>query len=96
LAGGTHFEYQQAPPEIVDRVGKLKALTEKHGVSIKAAALQFSLAHPAAAAVIPGATRPSRIAEDTAALTEDIPAAFWTGLRASGLVSSAAPLPNGA
>ncbi|MFI8257839.1 aldo/keto reductase [Streptomyces filamentosus] len=96
LAGGTHFEYQQAPAEIIERVGKLKALTEKHGISIKAAALQFSLAHPASAAVIPGATRPSRIAEDTAALDETVPAAFWTDLRAAGLVSPAAPLPNNA
>ncbi|WP_030685967.1 aldo/keto reductase [Streptomyces sp. NRRL B-1347] len=96
LAGGTHFEYQQAPPEIIERVGKLKALAQRHGVGIKAAALQFSLAHPATAAVIPGATRPSRIAEDTAALNEDIPAAFWTDLRASGLVSPAAPLPDNA
>ncbi|MFB6783031.1 aldo/keto reductase [Streptomyces sp. NPDC056352] len=96
LAGGTHFEYQQAPAEILERVGKLKALAEKHGTSIKAAALQFSLAHPVAAAVIPGATRPSRIAEDTAALNENIPTAFWTDLRASGLVSPAAPLPNNA
>ncbi|MEU9438843.1 aldo/keto reductase [Streptomyces sp. NPDC048252] len=96
LAGGTHFEYQEAPAEIIERVGKLKALTAEHGVSIKAAALQFSLGHPAAAAVIPGATRPSRIAEDTAALNETIPAAFWTDLRAAGLVSPAAPLPNNA
>ncbi|MFJ6014966.1 aldo/keto reductase, partial [Streptomyces sp. NPDC092952] len=96
LAGGTHFEYQQAPPEIVERVGRIKALAEKHGVGIKAAALQFSLAHPASAAAVPGATRPSRIAEDVAALAEDIPAAFWTELRAAGLVSPAAPLPNGA
>ncbi|MFE6225868.1 MULTISPECIES: aldo/keto reductase [unclassified Streptomyces] len=96
LAGGTHFEYQQAPAVIVERVGKLKALADKHGISIKAAALQFSLAHPAAAAVIPGATRPSRIAEDTAALNETVPAAFWTDLRAAGLVSPAAPLPNNA
>ncbi|MGW9453414.1 aldo/keto reductase [Streptomyces sp. NPDC055632] len=96
LAGGTHFEYQQAPAEIIERVGELKALADKHGISIKAAALQFSLAHPASAAVIPGATRPSRIAEDTAALNEAVPAAFWTDLRAAGLVSPAAPLPNNA
>ncbi len=44
--------------------------------------------------VIPGATRPSRIAEDTAALDETIPAAFWTDLRAAGLVSPDAPLPR--
>ncbi|MFE6711494.1 aldo/keto reductase [Streptomyces sp. NPDC057695] len=96
LAGGTHFEYQQAPAGIVERVGRLKALAEQHGIGIKAAALQFSLAHPASAAVIPGATRPGRIAEDTAALAESVPAAFWTDLRAAGLVSPAAPLPHGA
>ncbi|MFF8596673.1 aldo/keto reductase [Streptomyces sp. NPDC015220] len=96
LAGGTHFEYQQAPPEIIEKVKHLKGLADKHGISIKAAALQFSLAHPVSAAVVPGATRPSRIAEDIAALDESIPAAFWTELRAAGLVSPAAPLPNGA
>ncbi|MFE6871394.1 aldo/keto reductase [Kitasatospora sp. NPDC057692] len=96
LAGGTHFEYQPAPQAILDKVARLKELTAEHGVSVKAAALQFSLAHPVSAAVIPGATKPSRITEDTAALGEDVPAAFWTDLRASGLVSPAAPLPTGA
>lgn len=96
LAGGTHFEYQEAPPAVIERVGRLKALTEKHGIGIKSAALQFSLAHPATAAVIPGATRPGRIAEDTAALAEQTPAAFWSDLRAEGLVSPAAPLPGNA
>ncbi|MBT3156723.1 aldo/keto reductase [Streptomyces sp. CHA1] len=93
LAGGAHFEYQDASPEIVERVRRIRETAERHGVSVKAAALQFSLAHPASAAVIPGATRPSRIAEDVAALQEDVPTAFWADLRASGLVSAAAPLP---
>ncbi|MFE7672333.1 aldo/keto reductase [Streptomyces albidoflavus] len=93
LAGGTHFEYQDASPEIVDRVRRIRETAERHGISVKAAALQFSLAHPASAAVIPGATRPSRIAEDVAALQENVPAAFWADLRAAGLVSAAAPLP---
>ncbi|MCG0283508.1 aldo/keto reductase [Streptomyces sp. PSAA01] len=94
LAGGTHFEYQDAPAHIIEKVARIKELAERHGVSIKAAALQFSLAHPAAAAVIPGATRPSRIAEDVAALDETVPAAFWTELREAGLVSPLAPLPT--
>ncbi|MFI7351275.1 aldo/keto reductase [Streptomyces sp. NPDC049936] len=94
LAGGTHFEYQDAPAHIVEKVARIRELAERHGVSIKAAALQFSLAHPAAAAVIPGATRPSRIAEDVAALDETVPAAFWADLREAGLVSPLAPLPT--
>ncbi|MFD7881554.1 aldo/keto reductase [Streptomyces bauhiniae] len=94
LAGGRHFEYQEAPKAILDKVDRIKALAERHGVSIKAAALQFALAHPATAAVVPGATRPSRIAEDVAALHETVPAAFWADLRAEGLISAFAPVPT--
>ena len=61
---------------------------------MKAAGLQFSLANPAVAAVIPGASQPSRIAEDCATLTEVIPGAFWQDLRHAGLVDPAAPLPG--
>ncbi|WP_260677525.1 aldo/keto reductase [Streptomyces albidoflavus] len=82
-----------ASPEIVERVRLIRETAERHGVGVKAAVLQLFLAHPASAAVIPGATRPSRIAEDVAALHEEVPAAFWGDLRASGLVSAAAPLP---
>lgn len=93
LAGGAHFEYQQASPAIIDKVEQIKAIAQAFGVSIKAAALQFSLAHPAVAAVIPGASRPGRIAEDVAALSEKIPAAFWQALREARLISARAPLP---
>lgn len=93
LAGGAHFEYQQAPAHIVDRVERIKAVTQRHGVGIKAAALQFSLAHPATVAAIPGATRPSRIAEDVAALGESVPAGFWTELREERLIAQDAPVP---
>jgi D-threo-aldose 1-dehydrogenase len=93
LAGGTHFEYQKAPPEIVAKVERIKAIAQRHRVPIKAAALQFSLAHPASAAVIPGASRPERIAEDYAALNTTIPADFWHEMREQRLVAPNAPLP---
>ncbi len=81
LAGGSHFEYAEASPEILARVAKIKALAERHGIPIKAAALQFSLAHPAAVAVIPGASRPERIQEDCDALEAKVPEDFWRELR---------------
>ncbi|ERH59616.1 aldo/keto reductase [Pseudomonas simiae] len=93
LAGGAHFEYQQASPAIIRKVEQIRAIAQAFGVSVKAAALQFSLAHPAVAAVIPGASRPGRIAEDVAALSETIPAAFWQSLREARLISDRAPLP---
>lgn len=94
LAGGTHFEYAKAPPAIVEKVARLTALANRHGISIKAAALQFALAHPAVASVIPGASRPERLLEDQAALRQVVPAALWQELREQGLVSALAPLPG--
>ena len=93
LAGGAHFEYGAVPKEIAAKVEKIKALCAKHSVPIKAAALQFVLAHPASAAVIPGASKPERITEDHAALKAKVPAEFWIELRRQGLVASNAPLP---
>ncbi|GAA0748165.1 aldo/keto reductase [Ideonella azotifigens] len=96
LVGGPNFEYAPAKPAILAKVAKIKAIADRYGVSMKAAGLQFSLANPAVAAVIPGASQPSRIAEDRAALNEVVPADFWRELRQAGLVHPAAPLPGGA
>jgi D-threo-aldose 1-dehydrogenase len=93
LAGGTHFEYQKASSDIMEKVEKIKAIADRHQISIKAAAVQFSLANPAVAAVIPGASRPERIAEDKAALNTVIPAAFWEEMREQKLLAPHAPLP---
>jgi hypothetical protein len=93
LAGGSHFEYAPASPEILAKVQRIKAICQKYKVSIKAVALHFSLAHPASAAIIPGASKPERIAEDHAALKETIPGEFWHELRQQRLVAAHAPLP---
>ena len=93
LAGGNHFEYAPASPQILAKVQKIKALCERFEIPIKAAALHFSLAHPASAAVIPGASKPERIAEDHLALNTLVPDDFWRELRRERLVSPKAPLP---
>ena len=94
LVGGPNFEYAPATPQILDKVARIKALADRHGISMKAAGLQFALANPAVAAVIPGASKPSRIAEDRAALEEIVPVQFWRDLRSAGLVAADAPLPG--
>ncbi|WP_101926719.1 MULTISPECIES: aldo/keto reductase [Luteimonas] len=96
LVGGPNFEYAPATPQILDKVARIKAIAERHGVGMKAAGLQFALADPAVAAVIPGASRPERIAEDTAALAETVPIDFWRELREATLVHPDAPLPGNA
>lgn len=93
LVGGPNFEYAPAKPEILAKVARIKSIADGYGIGMKAAGLQFALAHPAVAAVIPGASRPDRIAEDRAALQENVPKDFWRELREAKLVDPAAPLP---
>jgi D-threo-aldose 1-dehydrogenase len=73
LAGGSHSEYQEAPDRIIQRVRHINVIADVHGVNVEVAALPFSPAHPVAAAIIPGAAQPSRIAEDREAVREEIP-----------------------
>ncbi|OED00852.1 hypothetical protein A9Z06_12950 [Rhizobium sp. YK2] len=54
-----------------------------------------ALGTSAVATVIPGASKPRRIAEDRAALQEASPADFRHEIRKAGLVNPAAPLPAG-
>lgn len=94
LAGGEHYEYQQAPPDIADKARCIKDICARFGIDIRAAALQFSLAHPAVAAVIPGASRPGRIAENIAMTEIDIPTELWRTLKQEGFLPEHAPVPG--
>ncbi|WP_396331884.1 aldo/keto reductase [Burkholderia anthina] len=96
LAGGTHFEYQPATQAMLDRVAHVRQISERFGVDVRAVALQFSLAHPAVAAVIPGASRPDRIDENLRLASAPIPAALWDALKAERLIAEHAPTPAGA
>ncbi|HXJ91338.1 MAG TPA: aldo/keto reductase [Terriglobia bacterium] len=97
LAGGavsgTKFNYEDAAPEIVDRVTRVEEVCRRHSVPLKAAALQFPLAHPAVVSVIPGARSAPEIEENFALLTVSIPRDFWQDLRAEGLLPGEAPVP---
>lgn len=93
-AGGEHFEYQKATQPVLAKLERIRAVARAHGVDVKAAALQFALAHPAVVSVIPGSTRPAHANEDLAALSKVIPMAFWNDLRQQGLINAQAPVPS--
>jgi D-threo-aldose 1-dehydrogenase len=87
------FNYQQAPPEWIDKARALKAVCDRHGVDLKAAALQFPLAHPAVACVIPGAATPQQVEQNVALIRAEIPAQLWVELAHEGLIPEDAPTP---
>jgi D-threo-aldose 1-dehydrogenase len=92
--GQGRFDYKAPPPEILARVERLEAVARRHGVPLKAAALQFPLAHPAVASVIPGARSASEVEENVRMMSHPIPPSFWNEVREEGLVDDEAPLPH--
>jgi D-threo-aldose 1-dehydrogenase len=66
---------------------------ERHGVPLRAAALQFILAHPAIASVIPGARSVKEVEENVRMVEKPIPAELWTDLRERKLIDPNAPTP---
>ena len=91
---GAKFNYADAPPEILEKVRKVEEICQRHEVPMKAAALQFPLAHPAVAAVIPGARSVPELEENFRLISHPIPGGFWADLRAKGLLPEEAPVPE--
>ena len=91
--GPLYYNYGPAGPGIVARVARIEAIADAHGVSLAAAALQFPLAHPAVASVIPGLGDARRVAQTLELYQAPIPSAFWTDLRSEGFIRPDAPLP---
>lgn len=93
LAGGTAYDYAPAPPEIVERARRIAAVCARHQVAVGAAALQFVLAHPAVASVIPGLGNPEEVRQAVERYHAPLPPALWEELKAERLLRPDAPTP---
>ncbi|MFT4039274.1 MAG: aldo/keto reductase [Thermomicrobiales bacterium] len=71
------YAYQEASPEMVDRVRQYAAIAAHYEVPLAAVALQFSTRDPRQAVTIVGMSRPSRIDDTLRYLTTPIPDALW-------------------
>ncbi|MGJ4930794.1 aldo/keto reductase [Bradyrhizobium sp. HKCCYLS2038] len=94
--GQAKFNYEDANADLVARARQLHALCKQHGTELKAAAIQFCLAHPAITVGLQGARTAQEAADNIAMAQAPVPAAFWRALRDSNLVDARAPLPGGA
>ncbi|WP_159715393.1 aldo/keto reductase [Geminicoccus flavidas] len=91
---GAKYNYRPAPEEIMERVRRIEAVCQRHQVPLKAASLQFVLAHPAIVSNIPGTRTVAQLEENLAIFRTDIPADFWAELKREGLVREDAPVPG--
>ncbi len=93
LSDDTTFNYLPAPRDVLEKARRIKEVCDRHAVPLKAAALQFGLAHPAVAATIPGARSIEELEENMRMAAHPIPADLWEELRAEGLTHPDAPAP---
>jgi D-threo-aldose 1-dehydrogenase len=90
---GAHYNYKAAPAPLLERATRIRAVCDRHGVPLKAAAVQFPLCHPAVATVVIGCRSVAQLDESLEMFEFDIPHALWQELKAEGLLREDAPTP---
>lgn len=90
---GAPYDYRPVDRLRLDRALALNALCDRHHTPLKAAAIQFPLAHPAVSTVLSGARTRAEFDENRQMLEFDVPAALWEELRGEGLIRPDAPTP---
>ena len=74
------YDYAPASAEVLAQARRLRAACARHGVPLAAAALRFTLRHPAVTAAVVGARSAAEITADAGYLDAPIPDALWTEL----------------
>ncbi len=89
-----HYNYLPPPADILARVRRIEAVCQSHDVPIAAAALQFVLAHPAVATVVPGSRSRDEAVQNAAWAAMPISPSLWRILKSEGLLRADAPVPK--
>jgi D-threo-aldose 1-dehydrogenase len=95
---GVAFDYHAVDDrsEPLQRALRMKAVCERHGVPLAAAAMQFPLGHPAVSTILVGVRSASELESNVRDFTRPIPDDLWLELRAEKLLPEDVPLPKAA
>jgi D-threo-aldose 1-dehydrogenase len=91
---GSRFDYGPARADLVARAQRLAEVCARYDVPLRAAAIQFPLAHPAVASLVAGVRSIAHLDDYPAMMALPIPADLWTELRVEGLIAPDAPVPT--
>lgn len=83
---GAHYNYQAVPSDLLQKALQLRDICQDYGIDLKAAALQFPLAHPAVVSVLCAARNLQQLQQNLTAFAQEIPLALWQQLRRVGLI----------
>jgi D-threo-aldose 1-dehydrogenase len=87
------YAYRPVEDATARRVAAVEEVCRAYDVPIGAAALQFPLAHPLVASIIPGPNHPDQVRANLQWLRMPVPTPLWAELKASGLIRADAPVP---
>lgn len=87
------FDYGPASEAWVMRTAAIEAVCEDFGVPLRAAALQFPLAHPAVEIVMAGPQTTAHWQDAVTMMGHAIPPGFWVALRDQALIPTEAVTP---
>ncbi|MFE9172620.1 aldo/keto reductase [Streptomyces kebangsaanensis] len=90
---GATYDYTRAPAGLLHRARRMKAVADRHGTTLRGAALRFCAGHPAVAAVLVGARSADEVRDCAERFAAPVPAAFWRELRETGLLPAAGERP---
>lgn len=93
LTGGEFFNYRKLDPNNTDDAHlfqwreKFFALCDQHGVTPANACVQFGQSHPGVVSVALSTSKPARVKQNIALVTQEVPQAFWDAARSAGLLA---------
>ena len=91
---GAVYNYRPAKIEILERVQRIENLCRRYGIPLRAAALQFPLAHPAVRSLVIGVKNKVEYIQALIEVEIPIPLDFWAEMRQEGLIHPDAPVPD--
>ncbi|WP_433538469.1 aldo/keto reductase [Micromonospora sp. CA-249363] len=80
------YNYQQAPPEVIERARRIAAVCQEYGVTLPQAALAFVRRHPVVVSTVVGLRDEAQVTETLRRFDADVPEQLWVALRDAGLL----------
>lgn len=87
------YNYIPAGEEIIEKTVKIKKICDNHNTPLMAAAIQFSLHHPAIPTIVMGPRSADQVESNVEMFKVDIPNDLWKELKHEGLLPNEAPTP---
>ncbi|MDX2546226.1 aldo/keto reductase [Streptomyces sp. WI04-05B] len=83
---GMKYDYQDAPPELVDRARAIADVCSAFGTTLPAAAIAFPRTHPSIINVTLGMRTQEQVGRNMELHGQPVPEGLWDELRAQGLI----------